>query len=541
MNLAWARIFLLSTLLLWALAPVGAQIAEMPIVARITVTNDVDLQRVVTLDLDLMEYRDGNELIFWTTKEQITRLAANGWRVRVDEKLTAELAAIDLNDTYLGGYRTVEETRTFLDQKAAQYPTLARVFTYGQSWEKIQNPANGYHLFGISLTNSTIRGNKPRFFLEAGIHARELVPPEIATRFVEYLLSNYGVDADATWLLDEHEIIVIPIINPDGRKLAEQSLLKRKNMNATSGNCTNVTRGIDLNRNFSYLWGTVNPPTTPPCSETFPGLSAASEPEASYVEDLLDQLYPDQRAPGQTSPAPLDATGIFLDMHSTGNLILYPWGQDQTPPPNLQLRTIAQRMAGFNGYDPIQSINLYATSGTAREYAYGELGVAGLAMEIGLGSGTCGGFMPAYTCIDGGTNGNFWNLNRPVLLYLAKLARTPYMTSEGPTIETLTVTRTGSKSYLLRGAINDGYNGNQAVNGAEVYIDVPPWRGGVPIPMMAEDGAFDSPTESAIRTVNVSPSRHMVYVRGRDANGNWGAVSAVFIASRFGGTSHLPD
>ncbi len=532
----------LAVVLLCLVASNVGQTAEGIVVGRITVEGEAETRRAATLGLDLMEYRDGNDLIFWTNKEQLTELASAGWNARIDEKLTAELAAIDLNETFLGGYRTVEETRTFLDQKAAQFPNLARVFTYGQSWEKLQNPNNGYNLVGISLTNASIRGDKPKFFLEAGIHARELVPPEIATRFIEYLLTNYGVDADATWLLDEHEIVVLPIVNPDGRKLAEQSLSKRKNMNNPSGNCTSISRGIDLNRNFSYLWGTVNLPTEPPCGETFPGLSAASEPEAYFIEDLLDSLYPDQRGPGQTTPAPADATGIFLDMHSTGNLILYPWGQDSTPPPNIQLKTIAERMAGYNGYDPIQSVILYPTSGTAREYAYGELGVAGLAMEIGLGSGTCGGFMPAYTCIDGGgTNGDFWNKNRPVLLYLAKIARTPYMTSEGPTTETLTVTRSGTKSFFIRAFVNDGFNGNQWVNGAEVYIDVPPWRGGVPLAMAPEDGLFNSALEMVIRTVTVSPSRHIVYVRGRDANGNWGAVKAAFLPSRFEGTTQAKN
>ncbi len=537
MRSSCVRILFIVALFVGLLPPVAGQTEEPTIVARITVANEAETRRVVTLGLDLMEYREGNDLIFWTTKEQFAELSAAGWNVRVDEKMTAELAGANTLETFNGGYRTVEETRTFLDQKAAQYPNLAHVFTYGQSWLKTQNAATGYDLFGIRLTNTAIRGNKPKFFLEGGIHARELVPPEIATRFVDYLLSNYGIDADATWLLDEHEIIVIPIVNPDGRKIAEGLQSKRKNMNSTTGGCSTISRGIDLNRNFSYLWGTVNLPTEPPCGETFPGLSAASEPEAEAIEDLLDSLYPDQRAPGQTAPAPPDATGIFLDMHSTGNLILYPWGQDHTPPPNIQLKTIAERMAGFNGYNPIQSINLYATSGTAREYAYGELGVAGLAMEIGLGSGTCGGFMPTYTCLDGGTNGNFWNLNRPVLVYLAKLARTPYMTSDGPTTESLTVTRTGSKSYHLRSLVNDGFNGNQWVNGAEVYIDVPPWRGGVPISMSAEDGVFNSAMEMVTRTVTVSPSRHMVYVRGRDANGNWGAVTAAFIPSRLNGTS----
>ena len=121
---------------------------------------------------------------------------------------------------------------------AASYPQLAQVFTYGQSWEKMRNPLNGYNLTGIKLTNRQIGGDKPKFFLQAGIHARELVPPEMATRFIEYLLKNYGTDGDATWLLDEHEIVIVPLINPDGRKIAETGLMKRKNTNNLTGGCT---------------------------------------------------------------------------------------------------------------------------------------------------------------------------------------------------------------------------------------------------------------------------------------------------------------
>ena len=74
--------------------------------------------------------------------------------------------------------------------------------------------------------------------VQGGIHARELVTPEEATRLIQYLLSNYGVDADATWLLDEHQIIVLPMYNPDGRKIAETGQLKRKNMNGNTGGCS---------------------------------------------------------------------------------------------------------------------------------------------------------------------------------------------------------------------------------------------------------------------------------------------------------------
>lgn len=515
------------------LVPLEAQVdRDAPVVGRITVKTNAEMQRVVRLGLDLMEYRDGDELIFWTTYSELDDLKKAGWSVRVDDQMTAELPSADSPETFLGGYRTVEETRAFLDQMAARYPNLAQVFTYGQSWQKTRNAANGYDLSGIKLTNRNISGNKPTFFLEAGIHARELVPPEIATRFIEYLLSNYGKDADATWLLDEHQIVVIPILNPDGRKVAETGQSKRKNANNLTGSCTAVTSGIDLNRNFSFLWGVVNGPSEPPCGETFPGLTSGSEPETLAIQNLLNSLFPDQRVPDRNTPAPLDATGVFMDMHSYSNLILYPWGEDATPPPNMQLRTMSQKFAAYNGYDPIQSIDLYPTSGTSNDYAYGELGVAALAMEMGLPTGACGGFMPPFTCLDGGTGGNFWNLNRPGLLYLAKIARTPYMTTEGPTTESLTISRTAASAFALHAQVSDLNNGDQNVAAAEAYIDIPPWRGGTPIAMTPEDGTFNSPVEFAGANVNVTPGRHMIYVRGRDTASNFGAITAAFTPQR---------
>lgn len=526
------RILLIFTLLIAVCLPLFAQdrvsIPHRQVMARITVDNDLEMRRVTSLGLDLMEYREGNDLLFLATQQQVNDLRNSGFDARVDERLTAELTRQDRPETFGGGYRTVEETYAFLNQMAAAYPKLAEVFTYGQSWEKMRNPLNGYDLTGIKLTNKDNRGIKPRLLIQAGIHARELVPPEMATRFIQYLLANYDKDADATWLLNEHEIYIIPLFNPDGRKIAETGQMKRKNTNNLTGGCTGTTTGIDLNRNYSFWWGTVNMPSDPPCGETWPGLEPASEPEVRSVDALIASLFPDQRLPDRSSPAPIDATGVFLDMHSYGNLVLYPWGEDDTPPPNMQFASIAGRMAAYNGYNPIQSINLYPTSGTAHDFAYGEFGVAGLGMETGLSSGACGGFMPPYACLDGGTGGNFWNLNRPVLLYLAKLARTPFMTGEGPTTETLTSARTRLNRYSLRAQITDQFNGNQSISAAEVYIDVPPWRGGSPIAMTAEDGSFNSPAEFAVANITCPPGRHILFVRGRDSASNWGPMTAVF-------------
>jgi carboxypeptidase T len=532
------RFLLISALLIIAFMPVYAQdskgFQEPNVMGRITVRTDAEMQRVVRLGLDLMEYREGDDLIFLTTVSELYRLEAQGFVVRLDGELTDGLSQ-NRAETFNGGYRTVEETYAFLDQMQAQYPKLAQVMTYGQSWQKTRNASTGYDLKAIVLTNRQNRvTNKPVFLVQGGIHARELVPVELASRFIQYLLSNYGTDADATWLLDEHKIVVIATYNPDGRKIAETGQLKRKNMNNLTGGCGQVSTGIDLNRNYSFSWGVVNMPTDPACGETWPGLTASSEPETQAVQALINSLFPDQRGASRTEAAPLDATGVFLDLHSTGNLVLYPWGEDDLPPPNLQLRTIARKTARYNGYDPIQTIQLYPTSGTSQDYAYGELGVAGFGMESGLGgSGTCQGFMPAYSCMDGQTNGNFWNLNRPALIYFAKLARSPYMTGEGPTTETLTATRTSTRliTFSLRAQITDldETGGGQPINAAEAYVDVPPWRvGAVAVPLTAEDGSFNSTSEFVVGNVHTGPGKHMVYVRGRDSAGNWGTIKAVF-------------
>jgi hypothetical protein len=52
------------------------------------------------------------------------------------------------------------------------------------------------------------------------------------------------------------------------------------------------------------------------------------------------------------------------------------------------------------------------------------------------------------------------------------------------------------------------------------------------MPMTAVDGSFNSPVETAEATIDTSGlalGQHIIFVRGQDANGNWGAFSAVFL------------
>ena len=46
----------------------------------------------------------------------------------------------------------------------------------------------------------------------------------------------------------------------------------------------------------------------------------------------MASIFPDQRGPNLTDPAPADATGVYLDLHSYGQLVLWPWGFTSTAP-----------------------------------------------------------------------------------------------------------------------------------------------------------------------------------------------------------------
>jgi hypothetical protein len=508
-----------------------------PVIARVTIKDRQELRQFITLGLDLLEMREGDDLFILTTTAEVEDLRTKGWVVSIDQKQTDLIQGQQRANTFSGGYRTVAEMRAFVDSKAAAYPNLAEVFTYGQSWEKVQpGGAAGWDLFGMTLTNKQITGPKPTFFLMAAIHARELTTSELALRFIDYLLTNYGVDADVTWLLDEHKIVVVPVTNPDGRVIAEQGFFQRKNTNPTNGGaCSNPPTsfnqfGIDLNRNADFKWGTINPPTEPPCGQTYPGPVVASEPETVALENLVRSLFADQRGPLDSDPAPLTTTGFFLTLHSYSDLVLWPWGWTETAAPNsADLTLIGQKFASYNGFTPMQSTGLYPTSGTTDDWAYGELGVPAMTFEVGQSSGTCGGFFPPFTCLDGGSGGAFWPRNLPAFLYAARIARAPYQLGRGPTPESATATAAGGNLFDLRAQLNDQFNGGQTIAAAEYYIDTPPWRGGSAFAMTALDGSFNATIETAAATIGPFAGRHTIFVRGRDALGNWGPVRAVFV------------
>jgi hypothetical protein len=449
-------------------------------------------------------------------------------------------------DTFDGGYFTVEEIETFMAAQAAAHPSLAERVDIGDSWCKTHPGActvpdiwNGYDLWAMHITNRNIAGPKPVFWFDAGIHSREIATPELAIRFISWLLDRYDTDPDAHWLVDYHDIWVMPTANPDGHHMVESGgdipTYHRKNADNDDGCTTYDDWGVDLNRNFPFMWACCGGSTNDPCDmNNYRGPTENSEEETQAIVTRIRSLIPDQRGPDELDPVPITGTGVFQSMHSHGLINFFPWVHTVSPSPNHDsLRNIAAHMsaldAGGNGYPYCNNCHAII-DGSSADWAYGELGAAAVTTEIGGGS-----FAPPYEEVDG-----LWNENREMLLYLAKIARTPYLTARGPDandIATFPLTVTQGTNFEVTGVINHAWAGNsysQTVAAAEYYIDSPPWLGGTPAAMSGDYSSATVQVSAQVSSSSLAPGRHILFVRGRgvqDYEGfhSWGPVSAAFV------------
>ncbi|GIH03994.1 peptidase M14 [Rhizocola hellebori] len=416
-------------------------------------------EKLLALDLDVLEGRDGQDLFvmgdriagnkmraagFPAVIEQVLETpqwtpVARRWQADEPTLLTEGFNAL-AEETFYGGYRTVNAQYAHLAAVAAARPDLATVYTYGQSWRKTQN-RGGYDLRVICITKissgdcaRSTSAPKPRFLLMAQIHARELTTGDVAYRWIDYLVNNYGVVPAVTNLLNTTELWVIPIANPDGVDIVQQGgnspFLQRKNGDDVGGTNCGLTgssqSGVDLNRNAGSHYGGASTSTNR-CAQTYRGTAADSETETRALEALQRSLFADTRGTGDTAAASANTKGIFVTLHSYANLVLFPWGFSNSVRTgnDAKLRAMATQirtLAGSGWQSGQPGDVLYNASGTSDDWIYDQLGTPSFTWEIGPNSGSCSGFLPAYSC----QTSTFWPKLQPMLMYAAGKAAAPY-------------------------------------------------------------------------------------------------------------------
>ena len=369
---------------------------------KLFINNNSDIQQAISLQLDLQHsildkegnislYVDENEYQLLVQSNLSYEILIDDWKhyynslpvptqtekqfIRSESESFFGVTGFDFGS--MGGYYTLAEIEADLDEMFQLYPNLiTEKYSIGASHE-------GRTIWAVKISdNPNINENEPSVGFDALVHARE--PQSMATQmyFMWYLLENYGTDPAVTYLVNNREIYCVPCFNPDGYEYNRQTdpngggyWRKNKRDNNNNGTFEENFDGVDLNRNFGYMWGYDNIGSSPdPCDNTYRGPSAFSEPEAQAIRDL----------------AILKNYGTHFNMHSYGNYYLYPWGyKDEETPDSLTYREFASNMGSLSGYAYGTGPQLlgYPSNGSVRDWMYGEQTdknkIFGYTIEIG--------------------------------------------------------------------------------------------------------------------------------------------------------------
>lgn len=313
-------------------------------------------------------------------------------------------------DTFPSGeeaFHTYKEVNDELKAANVKYPQLTQLFNIGRSIE-------GREIYGIRISsqiNSLNHNNEriiPGILFVALHHSREHVSTEMPMMLMEYLLENYTKDPIVKKIIDSRDIYLIPMLNPDGGMfdIKDRSYQYwRKNRRDNGNN----QYGTDLNRNYSYFWGTGGSSDSP-SSDIYMGTKPFSEPETSALKNFVE-THANIR--------------IILTFHTYSELILYPWGHKNAGVGGKDEEVfvkMGQKMAAWNNYTPQRSSDLYIASGDTCDWAYGEHQIFCFTFELSPKSGWFGGgFYPGAKAIL-----PTFNANLKPIMYLMEYADSPY-------------------------------------------------------------------------------------------------------------------
>jgi carboxypeptidase T len=307
--------------------------------------------------LDILRVKTGHGVECLIADAVTESLRVEGYKIDV---ITADVIAYNrkikagYKSASFGPYYSYAEAVAEMNDLHTQYPGLVSVpESLGAGWE--HRP-----VWAFKVSNSPGTNNGKPGALYTGVHhAREPICVTICLGFAKYLCQNYATDPEVKWLVDNRQIWFVPIVNPDGyvyNQTYPDSMWRKNKRNNGDG-----SYGVDLNRNYPYMWGFDNSGSSPyTTDETYRGPSAGSEPEVQAVMSLVVRE---------------NCFVTVLNYHSYSNLLIYPWGyMNMDTPDSLVYRDLAAEIVSYNGYTygTCSQVLAYTSNGDADDWLYGE-------------------------------------------------------------------------------------------------------------------------------------------------------------------------
>ncbi|XP_053687411.1 zinc carboxypeptidase-like [Sabethes cyaneus] len=198
-------------------------------------------------------------------------------------------------------YYTLDQIYAWMDGLVAQNPGVLSSIVGGTSFE-------GREIRGVKVSYKV--GN-PGVFMEGTIHAREWVSAATLTWILNELVSSS--DPQVRNIAENYDWYFFPVTNPDGYVYTHTTNRQwRKTRQPHSILCF----GADPNRNWGYNFMQGGASSTP-CSDTFAGPEAFSEPETKSLSEFFTSVE--------------STISTYLAFHSYSQLLLLPYGHTTAP------------------------------------------------------------------------------------------------------------------------------------------------------------------------------------------------------------------
>lgn len=180
-----------------------------------------DVDRFTANGLDVQSVEHGHAMLYLSTA-QIAGLRRQGYALTQLPR-----AGTDPGEDYTA-YHTYATLTTDLQAIAAAHPSICRLYSIGTS-------VQGRHLWFLKISDHVdVEEDEPEFKYISSMHGDEVVGMEFCMNLADLLTSSYGTDPQITNLVDQVEIWILPMMNPDG----------------TAANSRYNAQGRDLNRSF---------------------------------------------------------------------------------------------------------------------------------------------------------------------------------------------------------------------------------------------------------------------------------------------------
>jgi len=303
-------------------------------------------------------------------------------------------------------YLNADEIEDIIISKANAYSSISKTI------ELPNTSVEGRKIHAIIIGKNKDNKLQDSILFTGGMHAREWGTSDICVSLVSDVLDAYTLNTGLRYgnqyfdkekikkIIERMNLIVLPDVNPDGKAYSQSDPTKslwRGNRHLVNPSCY----GVDLNRNFDFLWDfrkffsteALIQTSDDPCdtNQRYRGPSAFSEPETQNVKFLMDEYK---------------GIGHFIDIHGVIGQFYYNWGDDENQSSNPEknftnsqydhkrgdksdeygeyipdsdlnyVKSLSKTFqdavykANNNKYKITQSFELYSTSGASDDYAY---------------------------------------------------------------------------------------------------------------------------------------------------------------------------